>query len=1072
MHASKKLWQSNISREKMLTAFDRLIDKAGPPANACELCLLHCVIGMCGDCLGVQAWFDLGEVGFSVANLEGGIALKDELARRGVWRLHEHRVIHLIINREANIFRGVLPDESFGRHAEAILESSFMLIDGIDIELYRGGHDNTSLDDIRRFMKLFNGNWQEPVPQHFCCKPTDRSCCCNSPADAKTKMKAAFRSVCQPLWSRVSQGATKKWCEPARAAAGTSLLANCHNSMKAGTAPWRKGVADDDSGSDVRADEDPSRSRKKREKKAGLFWGRRATSPVLLALSIVTSPVRKFLAQVFCAERNARLYSAGGKVTEKVISSGLGPPEGHTYVGSFVMKGGHIDTTAAGLKKLLSDQSPLMRCSLFGVAEGSEEADELLSRHRGMVLRGIGSFESRVRKPLQKKDSFYGLLAACEAESAAEALEIARAFNASLECDADEMFVGRMRVKARRAAGTPEDYLLAQGPLMTWAGNTPPLLTICDMETGHANFSNCLKAKGFAQTGPGAVLEDTLLQRWRNTVEDRNLLEIDRIVASKQGSQNKPKRNQYSAGGPGHMVHEVNSIVESTVGKWGRRRVLPPALRPSKLGSYLFFEQCKVREAKARAVEQKWSWQQWQDFRGGLRDEWGNMNNNAKMRYTTDKNAAAAGRPHQARNQEHQRKRARVLEKTLHAFGTSSRPLTESLLDKYVKDVEGYDHIPGRYSGGIRTLETSSKKMAVQTSGCKAFHEFCLQREDVGFDSLGLSSRRSHARTCDEKHPGLCVTANKTHFRKAHKLGKHIFRLVRALKKPVGEILVRIKHPRRRAAQFYWTTRLLGNPAHLFLLKAVELGNGHIDIKEPFEHATNYSVALELVKDAAGILEEAWDFSSVVHRSPDAEPLSRTTLVGIGTVAKLSMEKPHVDIIENDPLEASLHAALTVPVAKRRRRMKAKQKEESTDTNNGSIDEESDSESFVVGTPAPDAASQRASVAVSSHFAKEIGIRLAERRHPGRASCRICSSKIVSTQVRLVWQWHTKRPHAYLHASCAHRLSAPEDSQAFEKLKVLAEEDSLADDVANEVAGALRMLAKKLPQATLPYVAW
>ena len=192
------------------------------------------------------------------------------------------------------------------------------------------------------------------------------------------------------------------------------------------------------------------------------------------------------------------------------------------------------------------------------------------------------------------------------------------------------MFVARMQAKARAADGTPEDYLLRQAPLMTWAGNAPPLLTICDMETGHAIFSNLLKVKGFAKTGPAAFLEDTMLQCWRNTVEGRNLDEIDRIVPSAQGAR-KPKRNQYSAGGPGHMLGQVNRIVESTIGEWQRRRCMPPALRPGKLGALFLFKQRKIREAKALgAAAAKRSWQQWEDFRTAVRVEWGRMSNNAK----------------------------------------------------------------------------------------------------------------------------------------------------------------------------------------------------------------------------------------------------------------------------------------------------------------------------------------------------------------------------------------------------------------------------------------------------------
>ena len=84
---------------------------------------------------------------------------------------------------------------------------------------------------------------------------------------------------------------------------------------------------------------------------------------MLLALSVVTSPVRGFLSIVFAAERNARLYSTGGKVREKLIAAGLGPPPGRSYLGSFVVEGGHIDTTLASLKQLLFDQSALRQCS-------------------------------------------------------------------------------------------------------------------------------------------------------------------------------------------------------------------------------------------------------------------------------------------------------------------------------------------------------------------------------------------------------------------------------------------------------------------------------------------------------------------------------------------------------------------------------------------------------------------------------------------------------------------------------------------------------------------------------------
>ena len=210
--------------------------------------------------------------------------------------------------------------------------------------------------------------------------------------------------------------------------------------------------------------------------------------------------------------------------------------------------------------------------------------------------------------------------------------------------------------------------------------------------------------------------------------------------------------------------------------------------------------------------------------------------------------------------------------------------------------------------------------MMVDTMGCKAFHEFCLQRDNVGLDISGLGSRKSQARTCDEKHSGLCCIKDQQYFRKARKIGKHLFHLVRALKMPIGETLVRFKHKRRRDAHFDWPAQILGNPqAIIFVIEAVESGDGPIDIKEPLAYATNYSIALDLVKDAAGILEDAWDCSSVVHRSPNAGPLSRTMLVDLGTVSRLTMEKPHVEAVEVDPLEAALQEATSNIVKQRRR---------------------------------------------------------------------------------------------------------------------------------------------------------
>ena len=167
-------------------------------------------------------------------------------------------------------------------------------------------------------MSLFDGNWLDATVQHFCWKVGGGTCCA-SPKVAKMKMRASLRKVLVPLWGRVSSGATKKWCESSRASTATSFISHVHGLMRVATVPWRqRGPAagdgvDSDVSSEVRADEDPSKKRRKREHKAGKFWVRRDTPNNLLAISIVTHPIRSLLL-LFCEreERAALLRLAEG----------------------------------------------------------------------------------------------------------------------------------------------------------------------------------------------------------------------------------------------------------------------------------------------------------------------------------------------------------------------------------------------------------------------------------------------------------------------------------------------------------------------------------------------------------------------------------------------------------------------------------------------------------------------------------------------------------------------------------------------------------------------------------------
>ena len=89
------------------------------------------------------------------------------------------------------------------------------------------------------------------------------------------------------------------------------------------------------------------------------------------------------------------------------------------------------------------------------------------------------------------------------------------------------------------------------------------------------------------------------------------------------------------------------------------------------------------------------------------------------------------------------------------------------------------------------------------------------------------------------------------------------------------------------------------------------------------------------------------------------------------------MEKPHVEAVEVDPLEAALQEA-TSNVVKQGRRVKGKQTgrkddEESTDTNNAEDDEEDeDSEGNGVGAPSAELSTVNARVTELSQGGRDI----------------------------------------------------------------------------------------------------
>ena len=219
-------------------------------------------------------------------------------------------------------------------------------------------------------------------------------------------------------------------------------------------------------------------------------------------------------------------------------------------------------------------------------------------RNRGMLLRLYSGFSDRIRAPLLKVESFYGMLQMHETDDQEDALEKARRFMSCSPCCAEPIFVLPMQANAREAAReakvaheaanvaqplvaqpefpdsfTTKQFLLGEemGEIMTWCGNTPPLLCISSLETFHAMTSNRLKAKGFARAGPLSIIQDQTLTHWKRTMPKRILAEVTKLKEQHaKVKQVKLKKSQYRK--PHSMIGQVNAEVKQAMVALKRQR--------------------------------------------------------------------------------------------------------------------------------------------------------------------------------------------------------------------------------------------------------------------------------------------------------------------------------------------------------------------------------------------------------------------------------------------------------------------------------------------------------------------
>ena len=172
-----------------------------------------------------------------------------------------------------------------------------------------------------------------------------------------------------------------------------------------------------------------------------------------------------------------------------------------------------------------------------------------------------------------------------------------------------------------------------------------------------------------------------LLVNWLGSTEDRLLQDVARLNRNQDGVQ-KPRLNQYNA--PKTFIGNLDAMVTVATEEMERKRTKSKILQPGKLGTYLFFEQQEIKVAKAMGGVQNWTFAQWDTFREATRNKWAYaMSGQEKLEVMRARTVAASAKPFRQPRIKSQSAKARFTAKSAYRVGTSSRPVADSIVDRY-----------------------------------------------------------------------------------------------------------------------------------------------------------------------------------------------------------------------------------------------------------------------------------------------------------------------------------------------------------------------------------------------------
>ena len=944
-----------------------------------------------------------------------------------------------------------------------------------------------SVVEAVRFCQDFNGQWGRARWQHWCAKGGEgqdaRMPCCTSIDAAKRKLaNRAKGMVFENVWDRLSTG-SKKWGENGRRCSKIGLLCAVHQMWPQLAKAWKHrqnaaGINPEQLSDEEHVYDNDRVKTAKRARKSMQYWQDPSAPSTMSALSVATKPARRFLSELFLVERDAKLAAALRKTettTDNVPAGEVGPdavlasdgeaPAGEagldhaSLLGKFVNANGLVDQTQAALEGVLT-----------GTKMTQPHCQDVLSpsasttSRRGMCLRACASFRHRVRGPLKRADSSFGMVRYIEG-SDAERTALEEQFGSVRECCGEPYFWKRAK---RRLKGNFKLLRMRQHPahkFVRWASKTPPVLSIVGCENLHAHMSNRLKASRSWKSGFMSVSWQQGLVRWRNLHPKR--VQLEKTKLKKQANPQIQKRTRTRTKSS-TVVTEIGRIVKDVCASSQRSRAAPEKGH-RRSGAFLLFYNEALRNGKAQKPGQ-WTADELQEFNAEQIRAW-----HARMAGPQRKQTRQAKDVRKPKEIPRQAKRTSTTAATTPwGIGDGDRPLSVSNLEDHRARVTPARRWRQAPMQGLRHFALSSDLWMRQKYGNKAPSRYISPPDDNDFNKELVTKSRKTSRSCSDIHPGLCRELDRAILTQCKRLALELFTV--CVSKVIGVELFMIGSGRE--ALYFFPSWSLAKPKRMILVMVKLTGTENfpcdLEIEVPVRYCYNFEMAKLLITSSPG--RTSWNVTQLHHEAANSETLVQLRATGVVRTDEVTSKglkrklDPAIATDAKDPLEQALadSAAPAPPPPPKRRHRRIGPNPESASISTSDIDADStssDRDLCLGGEEAPQTQRPAPRAAPRAAFfwtEEDLGLGRVEMKHPGRAKCKICSDIIGKDAPRCTYNWHVKKPRAYIHTMCIEKLEARFLSHAIDVVTQAMESWDKETAMFRDVSRLLRTLGKKV----------